>query len=48
MSQRGGNGKFKNYWKQKLHVIVSSVGENPVAYKGRLENYPKWKTENSA
>ena len=48
MSQCGCNGKFKNYWKQKVHVIVSSVGENPVECKGRLGDDPKRNTENSA
>ena len=35
--ERGGTEKLRNYWEQQIHVIVSSVGENPMVYNARPE-----------
>ena len=37
LSNLGGTGKLRNYWEQQVHVIVSRVGKNRLAYKVRPE-----------
>ena len=43
LSECGGNGKLRNYCYQQVHVVVLSVGENPVLYKERPEHDSKGK-----
>ena len=35
MSQRGhiGTGKMRDFWEEKVHVIVSRIGDNALVYK---------------
>ena len=44
LSECGGNGKLRNYCYQQMHVVVLSVGENPVLYKVRPEHDSKKST----
>ena len=44
LSERGGTGKHRNYWELQVHVIFSSVGENPVLYNMRPEHDLKGKS----
>ena len=43
LSERRGTGKLGNYWKQQVHIIASTVGENTVVYKVKPEHDPKGK-----
>ena len=38
MSQRGGTGKMRDFWEEKVHVIVSRIGDNGVVYKVKQED----------
>ena len=33
MSPRGGAGKMRHFWEEKVHVIVSRIGVNRIVYK---------------
>ena len=44
LSESGGTGKVRNYWEQQVHVIVLSVGKNPVVYKVRPKYGPNCKS----
>ena len=33
MSQRRGTGKMRNFLEEKVHIIVSRIGDNGVGYK---------------
>ena len=33
LSERGGTGKLRNHWEEKIHKIVSAIGDNSVTYK---------------
>ena len=37
MSQRVGTGKIRDFWEEKVHVIVSRIGDNGVVYKAKQE-----------
>ena len=30
MAQRGGAGKMRDFWEEKVHVIVSRIGDNGI------------------
>ena len=38
MSQRVGTGKIRDFWEEKVHVIVSRIGDNGVVYKVKQED----------
>ena len=38
MSQRKGTGKMRNFWEEKVHIIVSRIGDNRVVYKVKQED----------
>ena len=38
LSERGGTGKLRNHWEEKVHKVVSAVGKDKVAYKVIPEN----------
>ena len=38
MSQRGGTSKMRDFWEEKVHVIVSRIGDNGVVYKVKQED----------
>ena len=38
MSPRGGTGKMRDFWEEKVHVIVSRIGDNGVVYKAKQED----------
>ena len=44
LSERGGTGKMRSYWKEKIYIIVCSIGNDPVVYKIRPEHDPKGET----
>ena len=45
LSERGGIGKMKSYWEDKIYNTVSSIGNDPVIYKITPEHNTKDKTE---
>ena len=38
MSQRVGTGKIRDFWEEKVHVIVSRIGDNGVVNKVKQED----------
>ena len=42
--EREGTGKMRSYSEEKIYIIVSSIGNDPVVYKIRPEHDPKSKT----
>ena len=41
LSERGGTGKLRNHWEEKIHKIVSAIGNDSVTYKIVPENVIK-------
>ena len=41
LSERGRTGKLKNHWEEKMHKIVSAIGDDSVTYKTVTENFMK-------
>ena len=44
MSERGGTGKLKSFWEDKVHIVLETYGENPVLYRVQAENDPNGRT----
>ena len=38
ISQREGTGKIRDFWEEKVHLIVSGIGDNGVVYKVKQED----------
>ena len=38
MSERGGTGKMRSHWEDKVHIVVSGIGDSAVVFKVRPEN----------
>ena len=38
MSKRGETEKFRSFWKDKVHIVLETYGENPVLYRVQAEN----------
>ena len=43
LSEGGGTGKLRNHWEEKIHKIVSAIGDDSVTYKIVHENVRKSK-----
>ena len=43
LSERGGTGKLRNHWEEKIHKIVSGIGDDSVTNKIVPENVMKLK-----
>ena len=40
MSERGGTGKLRLFWDNKIHIVLETYGENPVLFRIQAENDP--------
>ena len=38
MYQCGATGKMRDFWEEKLHIIVSRIGDNGAVYKVKKED----------
>ena len=41
LSERGGTGKLRNHWEEKIHKLVLVIGDDSVTYKIVPENVMK-------
>ena len=46
MAERGGTGKLRSFWEDKVHIVLETYGENPVLYRVQAENDPNGRTRN--
>ena len=46
MSERGGTGKLRSFWEDKIHIVLETYGENPVLYRVQAENDPNGRARN--
>ena len=46
MSERGGTGKLRSFWEDKVYIVLETYGENPVLYRVQAENDPNGRTRN--
>lgn len=44
LSERSGTGKMRSYWQEKVYIIVSHTGNDPVTYNMRPEQKSKGET----
>ena len=44
LSEKGRTGNMRSYWEEKIYIIVSSIGNDPVVYKIRSKYNRKGKT----
>ena len=38
LSERGGAGKMKSFWKDKVHVVIENLNSENITYKVQPEN----------
>ena len=46
MSERGGTGKLRLFWDNKIHIVLETYGENPVLFRIQAENDPNGRRKN--
>ena len=42
LSERGGPGKLRSHWEERIHVVVSRKGDNNPVYEIKPEIGPWW------
>ena len=38
MSERGGTGKMRSFWKEKVYVVVENINNENITYKVKPES----------